>query len=72
MEDPSCGVRAEPYFGLNGAVTIESLAHDLNTAKGLGFHAVTAQAGGGMTTPYLTPEYFAFLNNSPKRPRSAT
>ena len=41
----------EPYFGLNGAVTIESLAHDLDTAKSLGFHAVTVQAGGGMTTP---------------------
>ena len=51
----------EPYFGLNGAVTIESLAKDLDTAKSLGFHAVTPQAGGGMTTPYLTPEYFAFF-----------
>jgi hypothetical protein len=29
--------------------------------KSLGFHAVTAQAGGGMTTTYLTPEYFAFF-----------
>ena len=51
----------EPYFGMNGAVTIQSLAHDLDTMKGLGFHAVTAQAGGGMTTTYLTPEYFAFF-----------
>ena len=51
----------EPYFGMNGAVTIESLAHDLDTMKGLGFHAVTAQAGGGMTTTYLAPEYFAFF-----------
>jgi len=51
----------EPYFGMNGAVTIESLAHDLDTAKSLGFHAVTPQAGGGMTTAYLTPEYFAFF-----------
>jgi hypothetical protein len=51
----------EPYFGMNGPVTIESLAHDLDTMKSLGFHAVTAQAGGGMTTPYLTPEYFAFF-----------
>jgi hypothetical protein len=46
---------------MNGAVTIQSLAHDLDTMKGLGFHAVTAQAGGGMTTTYLTPEYFAFF-----------
>jgi hypothetical protein len=51
----------EPYYGMNGAVTIDSLAHDLDTMKSLGFHAVTAQAGGGMTTTYLTPEYFAFF-----------
>ena len=51
----------EPYFGMNGPVTIQSLAHDLDTMKSLGFHAVTAQAGGGMTTTYLSPEYFAFF-----------
>jgi hypothetical protein len=51
----------EPYFGMNGPVTIESLSHDLDTMKSLGFHAVTAQAGGGMTTTYLSPEYFAFF-----------
>ena len=51
----------EPYFGMNGPVTIESLAHDLDTMKSLGFHAVTAQAGGGMSTTYLTPQYFAFF-----------
>jgi hypothetical protein len=51
----------EPYYGMNGAVTIESLAHDLDTMKSLGFHAVTAQAGGGMSTTYLTPQYFAFF-----------
>src|SRR5690348_13835612 len=51
----------EPYFGMNGPVTIESLAKDLDTMKAMGFHAVTAQAGGGMTTTYLSPEYFAFF-----------
>ncbi len=51
----------EPYFGMNGPVTIESLAKDLDMMKSLGFHAVTAQAGGGMTTTYLSPEYFAFF-----------
>ena len=51
----------EPYYGMNGPVTIESLAHDLDVMKNLGFHAVTAQAGGGMTTTYLSPEYFAFF-----------
>ncbi|HWB33560.1 MAG TPA: glycosyl hydrolase [Acidobacteriaceae bacterium] len=51
----------EPYFGMNGPVTLESLGHDLDTMKSLGFRAVTAQAGGGMSTTYLTPEYFAFF-----------
>jgi hypothetical protein len=51
----------EPYFGMNGGVTIESLSRDLDMMKSLGFHAVTAQAGGGMSTTYLTPEYFAFF-----------
>jgi hypothetical protein len=51
----------EPYFSMNGAVTIESLEQDLDTMKSLGFRAVTVQAGGGMTTTYLTPEYFAFF-----------
>jgi len=51
----------EPYFGMNGPVTIESLAKDLDVMKAMGFHAVTAQAGGGMTTTYLSPEYFAFF-----------
>ncbi len=51
----------EPYFGMNGPVTIESLAKDLDMMKSLGFRAVTAQAGGGMTTTYLSPEYFAFF-----------
>ncbi len=51
----------EPYFGMNGPVTIESLSHDLDTMKSRGFHTVTAQAGGGMTTTYLSHEYFAFF-----------
>jgi hypothetical protein len=51
----------EPYFGMNGAVTIESLSKDLDTLKSLGFQAVTAQAGGGMGVTYLSPEYFAFF-----------
>jgi hypothetical protein len=60
-KNPPAEYGPEPYFGMNGPVTIESLAHDLDTMKSLGFHAVTAQAGGGMSTTYLSPEYFAFF-----------
>ena len=60
-KNPPSEYGPEPYFGLNGAVTVESLAHDLDTAKSIGFRAVTVQAGNGMATPYLTPEYFAFF-----------
>jgi hypothetical protein len=59
--NPPAEYGPEPYFGMNGAVTLESLAHDLDTMKSLGFHAVTAQAGGGMSATYLSPEYFAFF-----------
>lgn len=51
----------EPYYGLNGPVTLESARHDLDVMKALGFRAVTVQAGGGMVQPYLSPEYFAFF-----------
>ena len=60
-KNPPAEYGPEPYFGMNGPVTIESLSHDLDTMKSLGFHAVTAQAGGGMPVTYLTPEYFAFF-----------
>jgi hypothetical protein len=60
-KNPPAEYGPEPYFGMNGAVTIESLSHDLDTMKSLGFHAVTAQAGGGMPAAYLSPEYFAFF-----------
>ena len=56
---------------MNGAVTIESLAHDLDTMKSLGFHAVTAQAGGGMAATYLSPEYFAFFKQFVARSEEA-
>jgi hypothetical protein len=51
----------EPYYGLNGPVTLETVRHDLDTMKSLGFQAVTVQAGRGMLEPYLSPEYFAFF-----------
>jgi hypothetical protein len=51
----------EPYYGLNGPVTLETVQHDLDTMKSIGFHAVTVQAGFAMKQAYLSPEYFAFF-----------
>jgi alpha-L-rhamnosidase len=51
----------EPYYGLNGPVTIEQVERDLDTMKRLGFQAVTVQTGYGMPFAYLSPEYFAFF-----------
>ena len=51
----------EPYYGLNGPVTIEQVERDLDTMKRLGFQAVTVQAGYNMPFAYLSPEYFAFF-----------
>jgi hypothetical protein len=51
----------EPYYGLNGPVTIEQVERDLDTMKRLGFQAVTAQAGFNTPFAYLSPEYFAFF-----------
>jgi hypothetical protein len=51
----------EPYYGLNGATTIEDVARDFDAAKAIGFHAITVQPGRGMTNTYLSPEYFAFF-----------
>jgi hypothetical protein len=51
----------EPYYGLNGPVTIETVQHDFDTMKSIGFHAVAVQAGYGMKQAYLSPEYFAFF-----------
>jgi hypothetical protein len=51
----------EPYYGLNGPATVETIRHDLDVMKSLGFRAVTVQAGGGMLQTYLSPEYFAFF-----------
>ena len=51
----------EPYYGLNGPVTIEQVERDLDTMKRLGFEAVTVQAGYNMPFAYLSPEYFAFF-----------
>ncbi len=51
----------EPYYGLNGNVSLEQVRRDLDTLKQLGFTAVTVQAGYGMPFAYLSPEYFTFF-----------
>ena len=51
----------EPYYGLNGSVSIPQIERDLDTLHGLGFQAVTVQAGYNMPFAYLSPEYFAFF-----------
>lgn len=51
----------EPYFGLNGPVSIAEIDRDLDTLHGLGFQAVTVQAGFNMPFAYLSPQYFAFF-----------
>jgi hypothetical protein len=51
----------EPYYGLNGPVSVEQVQRDLDTLHNLGFQAVTVQAGYGMPFAYLSPEYFSFF-----------
>lgn len=51
----------EPYFGLNGPVSIGEVDRDLDTLHGLGFQAVTVQAGFNMPFAYLSPQYFEFF-----------
>jgi len=52
----------EPYYGLNGNISIPQVERDLDTLKNLGFQAVTVQAGFNMPFAYLSPEYFAFFS----------
>jgi hypothetical protein len=53
----------EPYYGLNGPINITQVERDLDTLHGLGFQAVTVQAGYNMPFAYLSPEYLAFFRN---------
>jgi hypothetical protein len=51
----------EPYYGLNGPVSIPQVKRDLDTLHSLGFQAVTVQAGFNMPFAYMSPEYLAFF-----------
>jgi hypothetical protein len=59
--DPPPEYGPEPYYGLNGPVSVAQVERDLDTLHGLGFQAVTVQAGFNMPFAYLSPEYFAFF-----------
>ena len=59
--EPAPEYGPEPYYGLNGSVTIEQIGRDLDTMHRMGFQAVTVQAGYGMLFAYLSDEYFAFF-----------
>lgn len=51
----------EPYYGLNGPVTVDTVRHDLDTMQSLGFRAVTVQYGFGSDRAYLSTEYMDFF-----------
>ncbi len=51
----------EPYYGMNGPITLQTVQHDLDTMRSLGFRAITVQYGFGSNRPYLSPEYFSFF-----------
>jgi len=59
--DPPPEYGPEPYYGLNGPVNLAQVERDLDTLHGLGFQAVTVQAGFNMPFAYLSTEYFAFF-----------
>jgi hypothetical protein len=60
-QSPPSEYGPEPYYGMNGPVTVEQVERDLDTMKRLGFQAVTVQAGYNMPFEYLSPQYFAFF-----------
>ncbi|MGH9584344.1 MAG: glycosyl hydrolase [Bryobacteraceae bacterium] len=57
-KNPPAAYGPEPYYGWNGDMTEAVINRDLDTMKALGFRAVTAQAGKGMSYPYLSAGYF--------------
>ena len=58
--DPSPEYGPNVYYGLDNA-TATSIPADLDRIMGLGFHAVTFQAGRHMSAPYLSPGYFELV-----------
>lgn len=59
--NPPSAYGPEPYYGLNGPVTLDVVRHDLDTMRSLGYRAVTVQYGYGSGMGYLSPEYLKFF-----------
>ncbi|MGH9353340.1 MAG: glycosyl hydrolase [Terriglobia bacterium] len=57
-KNPPAVYGPEPYYSLNGSIDKTVMDRDLDTMKGLGYQAVTVQAGRGMPYPYLSEGYF--------------
>ena len=60
-KSPPAEYGPEPYYGLNGNISIPQVSRDLDTLKSLGFQAVTVQAGFNMPYAYLSPGVFCIL-----------
>lgn len=58
---PAAEYGPEPYYGLNGPVTLEVVQRDLDAMQKIGFRAVTVQFGYGSGMEYLSPEYMTFF-----------
>lgn len=51
----------EPYYGMNGPVTIDVIRRDLDTMKASGWRAVTVEYGAGGGYDYLSPQHMAIF-----------
>jgi len=60
-QSPPSEYGPEPYYGLNGPVTLETVQRDLDTMHSLGFRAVTVQYGYGSEMAYMSAEYMRFF-----------
>ena len=53
----------EPYYGMNGPVTLDTVRRDFDTMVSLGFRAVTIQYGFGSDRTYLSDDYLHFFRD---------
>ena len=60
-QDPPPEYGPEPYYGMGGAITIQTLRTDLDRIKALGFHAISVQWARGAPFAYLSDAHMAFF-----------